>query len=106
MAMTSCAVVEEIHHDGTTTRSLEFAAPVIALDQNSQGLIVKATGLGFLLMNGSATLGFFNETRITLDPECRIVLIDNTEEQLRHFAELSSKDGGLCFGKTTAGGTQ
>jgi len=104
--MTSCAVVEEIHRDGTTTRSFEFAAPVIVPDQNSQGSIVKVTGLGFLSSNASATLGFFDESRITLDHECRIVLVGNTGEQIKQFADLLPKGQGLCVERTLRGESQ
>src|SRR5271166_1739482 len=58
MATTGCAVVEEIHSDGATSRSLAFAAPVVVNpDPNNQGSVVKVTGLGFLVSNNSATLG-------------------------------------------------
>lgn len=107
MAMTSCTVVEELHRDGATTRSFAFAAPVIVHpDPSGQGSVVKVTGLGFLASNDSTTLGFFDKSKITLDHECRFVLMGNTDEQLRNFVELLPQERGLCLEKTLQGRTQ
>jgi hypothetical protein len=53
-----------------------------------------------LASNYSTTLGFFDESSVTLGHECRVVLMGNTEEQLRRFAELLPKDVVLCRDQT------
>jgi hypothetical protein len=98
IAVTGCAVVEETHQDGTATRSVVLATPVfIHPDLSDRNSIVKVTGLGIVASNDSATVGLFSESRININRECRVILIGNTEQQLRNFAQLLPKGGGLCI---------
>jgi hypothetical protein len=97
MAMPGCAVVEDIHADGTTTKSIAFAAPLILPSApDGQADIMKATGFGLVMSNGAATLGWFNESKIALNRDCRVMLVGNTTEQLQRFADLLGNTKGLC----------
>ena len=106
MAVSGCAVVEVSHGDGTSTRSFVFASPVIAANSEQKPNIVKIIGLGLLASNNGATLGWFNESRIALDRNCRIVLVGNSNEQLRRFADLIGDTKSLCADSAGIGGSQ
>jgi hypothetical protein len=105
MAMSGCATVEQIHSDGTITRSFAFAAPVfVPTDPSGQAHIVKVTGLGLVTSNGAMTLGWFDETKIALDRDCRVVLVGNTDQQLTRFANLIHGTQSICSETTATGG--
>jgi hypothetical protein len=107
MALAGCAVIEDIHGDGTTTRTFAIAAPVtVSGESNGQAGVVKVTGLGFLASRETTTLGWFDTLKIALDDNCRVVLIGNTDEQLRRFADFLPKGEGLCMAQTLPGGRQ
>jgi hypothetical protein len=97
MAMSGCAIVDQIHGDGTVTRSFAFGAPVIIpMDPDGQANITNVTGFGLSMSNGAATLGWLNESKIALDRDCRLVLVGNTTEQIQQVARLFGNTKGLC----------
>jgi hypothetical protein len=97
ITMPGCAVVEDIHADGATIKSIAFAAPlVLPSAPDGQANITKATGFGLVMSSGAATLGWFSESKIALDRDCRVVLVGNTTEQLRRFADLLGNTKALC----------
>jgi len=105
MAMSGCATIEQIHGDGTITRSFAFAAPIfVPADPDGQAHIVKVTGLGLVTSNGAMTLGWFHETKIALNRDCRVVLVGNTDEQLRRFFTLMQGTQSMCSDSSAIGG--
>lgn len=79
--LSGCAIVEDIRSDGTYERRIAFAAPlVMAPAQAGQSSVVRITGLGLGDAGNTATLGWYDETVATLGPDCRVVLIGNTEQ--------------------------
>jgi hypothetical protein len=107
MAMSGCAVIEQTHADGTVARSFTFGAPVImAADPNSQANVIKATGLGLILSDSVTTLGWFDQSRVALDRDCRIVLVGNTDAQLSRFGEFLHNTTDLCGGSIHNGDKQ
>ena len=96
MAVSGCAIIDQIHGDGTINRSFVFGAPVIMpTNPSGQANVTKVNGLGFILSN-SATLGWFDETVANLSPDCHVVLIGNTEQELERFAALLPKKETIC----------
>jgi hypothetical protein len=107
LQLSACAIVEEARPDGTRQRSIVFAAPVVVPSAAAnQSSVVRATGLGLEMSSGTATLGWFNKSIIALDPSCRVVLVGNTEEQLRNFAELTNAKSGVCSDSAISGETR
>jgi hypothetical protein len=105
MAMSGCAVIDQMHGDGTTTRSFALGPAVImATDASGQSNVTKVNGLGIIASNTTATMGWFDETVASLGPDCRVVLIGNTEQELQHFAALISKNKGICSDAIPDGG--
>jgi hypothetical protein len=103
--MSGCAVIDQIHGDGTITRSFTFGVPVIEpVDPSGQSSVSKVNGLGFIVSNSVTTLGWVDETVATLGPDCRVVLIGNTEQELRSFAALLPKKESLCSDTKLSGG--
>jgi hypothetical protein len=97
LTMAGCAVVEEFHSDGTASRSLLLGSPVIwSRPPGSQGEAIKATGLGLSVLNGTSTLGWFDASVVAVEPGCRVVLVGNTDEQLRTFSKLAGNVEGIC----------
>jgi hypothetical protein len=104
-SLSGCAIIENIHPDGTYERSIALAAPlVIAPAPAGQSSVVRVTGLGLGGANNTAALGWYDETVATLGPDCRIVLIGNTEEQLERFAALLPKNEAICGDSKLSGG--
>lgn len=104
MFSTGCAIIEEVRADGTASRSVALAAPINVLPPSpDQGRVVKMTGVGVAMSNETLTLGYFNNSEIVLDPTCEIVLVGNTDEQLKHFAELTGNAKGICSDNITKG---
>lgn len=101
-----CAMIEEVQSDGTTRHSIFLAGPI---NGNSsppdQDRIRRTIGVGISISDGAATIGYFNNTEIMLDPRCQIVLIGNTDKQLEQFASLIPDTQGIC-NETTSEGTK
>ncbi|MGH7784579.1 MAG: hypothetical protein ACREO5_12150 [Candidatus Binatia bacterium] len=55
------------------------------------------------MFNEALTLGYFNNSQVVPDPACQIVLVGNTDEQLRHFAELIGNARSVCGDNITSG---
>jgi hypothetical protein len=105
MTMSGCAVIDQIHGDGTITRSFAFGAPVIMpTGPSGQANVTKVNGLGFIVSNSATTLGWIDETVAALGPDCRIVLIGNTDQQLERFAALVPKKEAICTDSKLNGG--
>ena len=66
----------------------------------NQPNVTKVTGLGITVSNSGTTLGWFDQSKIALDNDCRVVLVGNTDEQLRRFAELIHSTKELCDGSS------
>jgi hypothetical protein len=97
VALSGCAIVQDIHSDGTSERSIALAAPlVIQPAAAGKSSVVRITGLGLGGAGNTATLGWFDETVATLGPDCRLVLIGNTEAQLERIAALLPKNEAIC----------
>jgi hypothetical protein len=104
-SLSGCAIIENIHPDGTYERSIALAAPlIIAPAPAGQSSFVRVTGLGVGGANNTAALGWFDETVATLGPDCRVVLIGNTEQELRSFAALLPKNEAICSDSKLNGG--
>jgi hypothetical protein len=88
------------------SRSVAPFALVLSPSPGSQGRAVKATGLGVAVLNGVTTLGWFDASTVALDPGCRVVLIGNTDEQLRNFTELTGGAQQVCGGSGPGGARQ
>jgi hypothetical protein len=105
LTLSGCAIVEDIRSDGTYQRSIALAAPlVIAPAPAGESSVVRITGLGAGGINNTATLGWFDETVATLGPDCRVVLIGNTDRQLEKFAALLPKNETICSDSKLSGG--
>jgi hypothetical protein len=105
MTMSGCAVIDQIHGDGTITRAFAFGAPVMMpTDPSGQANVTKVNGLGFIVSNSATTLGWFDETVAALGPDCRVVLIGNTEEELQRFAALLPGNTEVCSDAIPNGG--
>ena len=65
---------------------------------------MRLKGLGLGGAGNTATLGWFDETIATLGPDCRVVLIGNTEQELEKFADLVPKKEALCADSKLNGG--
>jgi len=103
--LSGCAIVENIRSDGTYERSIALAAPlIIAPAPAGQSSFVRVTGLGVGGANNTATLGWYDETVATLGPDCRVVLIGNTEQELERFAALLPKKETICGDSKLNGG--
>jgi hypothetical protein len=105
MATSGCAIIDQINGDGTITRSFAFGAPVIMpMDPGGQAKVTKVNGFGFIVSNSATTLGLVDETFASLGPDCRVVLIGNTEQQLERFAALLPKKEAICSDSKLNGG--
>jgi hypothetical protein len=102
LALTGCAIVEEIHSDGTANRSVVLGSPVIWSASEKSGTAIKATGVGLSVLSGTTTLGWFDTSAVAVDPGCRVVLVGNSDEQLRNFSKLAGSVEGIC-GDATLG---
>jgi hypothetical protein len=97
-------MIDETRLDGTTSRSIVWAMPVnLSLPPSDQGRIVKTTGLGLSSSDGALAFGYFDNSRVELDSACHVVLIGNTDEQLRRFAELAGDTRTICDGSARRG---
>lgn len=103
LVASSCAYVEETHKDGTVSRSVAPLTLVMSSSPGSEGSVVKTAGFGLATLNGATTLGWFSASTIVLDSSCRVVLVDNTDEQLRRFAELTGDVREICGGNASGG---
>jgi hypothetical protein len=105
VTLPGCAIVENIRSDGTYERSIALAAPlVIAPAPTGQSSVLRIKGLGLGGAGNIATLGWFDETVATLGPDCRVVLIGNTEQQLDRFAALLPRKEAVCTDSKLNGG--
>jgi hypothetical protein len=105
VALSGCAIVENIRSDGTYERSIALAVPlVIDPAPSNQSSVVRITGLGFGSAGNTATLGWYDETVAALGPDCRVVLIGNTEQQLQNFVALLPKKEAICTDTQLNGG--
>jgi hypothetical protein len=103
--LSGCAIVEDIHSDGTYQRSIALAAPlVIAPAPAGQSSVVRITGVGLGGAGNTATLGWYDETVAALGPDCRVVLIGNTEQELESFAALLPTKEAICSDSKLNGG--
>lgn len=74
------------------------------VDPGRQANVTKVNGFGLIVSNSPTTLGWLDETAAILGPECRIVLIGNTEQQLQYFATLIPKYTAICSDLISNGG--
>ncbi len=95
-----CAYVEVTHQDGSVSRSI--APLALATSRDGKESAVKTSGLGLAVLNGTTTLGWFDASTVALDPSCHVVLIGNSDEQLRRFAELT-RGRDVCSGNGVRG---
>ena len=91
-----CAIVEDTHGDGSVQRSIVFGVVTLPNIPSDRGRVVRITGAGFDLDTSGFAFGYFNKLQVVPDPQCQVVLIDSTSEQLGRFAELIPKETGLC----------
>ncbi len=104
-AASGCALVEETRSDGTIVRSIVVGSPAIVLHPSAdQGAATRAAGLGLAWSNGVASLGWFDDSIVALGPDCRVVLVGNSDEQLRRFAELTGDVRNVCGASGVSGG--
>ena len=90
-------MIDETQADGTTRHSIVWALPVsLSPSSSDRGRIVKAAGLGLASNNGALALGYFNSSQVELDRSCHVILIGNTDDQLRRFAELTGDTTTIC----------
>ncbi len=101
VAGSGCAYVEVTHQDGSISRSIVPVALVTSRDSKESA--VKASGLGLAVLNGTTTFGWFDASTLALDPSCHVVLIGNSDEQLRRFAELTRGGRSVCSGNAVGG---
>jgi len=95
--LSGCAVVEDIGPDGRTQRSLAFAATMDPrATPPASGHVLKVTGMGIAATNQGWTLGLFQSSEVTIDEKCHVVLVGNSDEQLKHFAALVNGVHGVC----------
>jgi hypothetical protein len=73
-------------------------------DPSGQSSVSKVNGLGLIVSNSATTLGWVDETVASLGPDCRVVLIGNTDQQLERFAALLPKKEALCSDSKLNGG--
>jgi len=107
VALSGCAIVENIRSDGTYERSIALAAPlVIAPAPAGQSSVLRITGLGFGSAGNTATVGWYDETVAALGPDCRVVLIGNTEQELARFATLLHARETICSDSSLKRGSQ
>jgi hypothetical protein len=105
LTLSACAIVEDIRSDGTYQRSIALATPlVVAPVPTGQSSVVRITGLGFGDAGNTAAVGWYDETVATLGPDCRVVLIGNTDQQLERFATLLPKKEAICSDSKLNGG--
>jgi hypothetical protein len=104
LAAGGCAFVEERRSDGTFENAVVVGSPILLQRPTDQGVVIKASGLGLALSNGTAALGWFDNSIVALAPGCRVVLIGNSDEQLRKFAELTGDAREICAINRLAGG--
>lgn len=105
VTLSGCAIVETTRSDGTYERTVALASPlVIAPAPAGQSSVVQITGLGLGSAGNTATLGLYDETIAALGPDCRVVLIGNTEQQLERFAALFPKKEPICSDAKLNGG--
>lgn len=101
-----CAVIEEIRSDGSMRREIAIGALVNTVPTSpQQNSVIRISGLGVASSPDAVTLGYFNNSAVTLDPTCRIVLIGNTPEQLNYFVNLVPNTQGIC-GEIATNGDQ
>jgi hypothetical protein len=99
-----CAVIVTVKADGSTEHAITLLSPVrIVDDSGSQIRLIRDSGIG-LLIGGAGVLGYFKTSEVRMDPGCRVVLIGNTDAQLRQFASLIHKEQGVCNETTPNGG--
>jgi hypothetical protein len=105
LSLVGCSVVENVRPDGVGQRSIVVGAPIV-VPSESGGLasVTHITGVGLAMVNNAAVLGWFDNSVLLLSGECRVVLVGNTEEQLKRFAALLPKNEGVCGGSTTKEG--
>src|SRR5271163_254945 len=105
MVMSGCAVIDQMHSDGTITRSFAFGAPIMMpADPSGQSSVSRVNGLGLTVSNSATTLGWVDETVASLGPDCRVVLIGNTEQELRRFTSLVPPNTAICSDSISKGG--
>jgi hypothetical protein len=105
VTLSGCAVVDDVRSDGTSERSIALAAPlVIAPAATGQSSVVRIMGLGLGGAGNTATLGWYDETIATLSPDCRVVLIGNTDQQLERFVGLLPNKESVCGNSEFNGG--
>jgi hypothetical protein len=97
MLCSGCAVIEETRSDGNpSTRRTITLGPALVPPESATDHVVKVTGVGIALAPNQAMLGYFKTSEIKIDPSCKIVLIENTDEQLKRFADLIHERAKLC----------
>jgi hypothetical protein len=100
----ACAVVETIKPDGTVQRTISMISPIHVIStQSSTDRAVKVFGVGLLLDDSESTLGYFNSSVFRINPNCRVMLIDNTDDQLNRFAAQVHDLGTICNGTDQKG---
>jgi len=105
VVLSGCAVIEEVRADGETSHSVVLASPVsLPATPPGRGRVLKITGLGVAATNEAATFGFFNSSEMLLDPRCQVVLVGNTDEELKRFASLVRNVQNICNDVIPAGG--
>jgi hypothetical protein len=96
LALCGCAVVEDVQPDGKASRSLAFALPLALPSEPGTGHVLKVAGLGVASTKDGFTLGLFNSSEIALDPRCQVVLVGNTDEELKRFVHLVHNVQNVC----------
>ena len=71
-----------------------------------QGAIAKTSGFGFSFSSATVSIGWFQNTNVSLDQGCHVVLIGNSDEQLRRFAVLTQNTRSICADKVLGGERQ
>jgi hypothetical protein len=105
VALSSCAVIEDVRADGEISRTVVFASPVnLPATPPDRGRVLKITGLGVAATNETVNFGFFNSSEMHLDPRCQVVLVGNTDEELKRFAKLIPNMQNICSDVIPAGG--
>jgi hypothetical protein len=85
------------------SRSVAPVPLILSSSPGDQGSAVKATGLGLAVLNGVITLGWFDASIVAISPNCRVVLVGNTDEQLKKFVELAGGAREVCSGNASGG---
>lgn len=92
-----CAVIEISRPDGSTQRTFAMLSPInVVRTPVDQARSVRISGVGVLVHDGGGMVGYFRSSELRMDPGCHVVLIDNTDAQLRQFASLIGSERDLC----------